>query len=400
MNAELTKVTVAPKVEGVASFLERRFRRITTSGHYLPEIDGLRFIAIFWVVLLHTHGHVITLVSPASVDNSRLAAIVNWGNAGVQLFFAISGFILALPFAEQYLRGGQKISLRRYYYRRVTRLEPPYIVAMLICFLLLLVSQRSTIRELLPHLAASLAYLHNIIYHQGSVLDGVAWSLEVEIQFYILAPLFGRIFQLSTVPRRLLMVGLIVFCSSGILSNWLMPVFDMPFETIVGEVQFFLVGFLLADFYLMKSTSARGQLFLDVTGLIALVALPFVYADTKYNWLAFPVGITILYIAVLFGKWIKLFFANPIICTIGGMCYSIYLIHLPVLSGIFALTRHFKHSDSYELNLLIQSAVMLPGVLACSSIFYLLIERPCMDKNWPKKLWGWVRSKVSHVDSQ
>ena len=43
---------------------------------------------------------------------------------GVDMFFMISGFVLALPFATRYLAHGPRVSLRSYFLRRLTRLEP------------------------------------------------------------------------------------------------------------------------------------------------------------------------------------------------------------------------------------------------------------------------------------
>ena len=51
---------------------------------------------------------------------------------GVELFFIISGFILGLPFAKQYLAGGKQVRLGAYFLRRLTRLEPPYILILCI----------------------------------------------------------------------------------------------------------------------------------------------------------------------------------------------------------------------------------------------------------------------------
>ena len=46
---------------------------------------------------------------------------------------------------------------------------------------------------LLPHLGASIFYFHSIIYNTFSMINGVAWSLEVEIQFYLLMPAIAYI---------------------------------------------------------------------------------------------------------------------------------------------------------------------------------------------------------------
>jgi len=119
------------------------FFRITSSGNYIRELDGLRFLAIAAVLTAHTWGNwgnytvmKYDLASPTTVEQLHLDLTLN-GILGVQLFFIISGFILSLPWARHFLKGGTAIPLRKYYVRRLTRLEPPYIIAMVVYFILL-----------------------------------------------------------------------------------------------------------------------------------------------------------------------------------------------------------------------------------------------------------------------
>src|SRR5437016_6274312 len=100
-------------------------RRLTTRGTFIPQVDGLRFIAITFAVLIHVEQF------------SRSGNMFLLGWRGVQLFFVISGFILSLPFAAHYLSGGPPVHLGKYYLRRVTRLEPPYILNILFLFVIL-----------------------------------------------------------------------------------------------------------------------------------------------------------------------------------------------------------------------------------------------------------------------
>ncbi|HYW39566.1 MAG TPA: acyltransferase family protein, partial [Terriglobales bacterium] len=91
-------------------------------------MDGLRFAAIGMVILFHLNGY-LTAKSPfysaAPPHSDWLAQAAMVGFRGVELFFVISGFILGLPFAAHYLKGAAPVSLRKYYLRRLTRLEPP-----------------------------------------------------------------------------------------------------------------------------------------------------------------------------------------------------------------------------------------------------------------------------------
>src|SRR2546428_321540 len=92
----------------------KRFSRETSSGRFIPQLDGLRFIAISAVVLFHLSGYV-TAYSPVSFSTpptqDRLAQLLVHGHYGVQFFFIISGFILALPFASHYLIKTPRVKL-------------------------------------------------------------------------------------------------------------------------------------------------------------------------------------------------------------------------------------------------------------------------------------------------
>jgi peptidoglycan/LPS O-acetylase OafA/YrhL len=78
------------------------FKRITSSGNFIKEIDGLRFIAILSVILFHISNYLIATHNEIYPDARffYLKKILKSGSLGVPLFFIISGFILAMPFAK------------------------------------------------------------------------------------------------------------------------------------------------------------------------------------------------------------------------------------------------------------------------------------------------------------
>jgi len=183
------------------------------------EVDGLRFFAIMSVVFYHLNGYIqdystVKFATPPS--NTFLSLVLAQGHYGVQLFFVISGFILALPFAEHYLKRPTVPALGRYFKRRISRLEPPYIANLVLVFALLVLVKKGTFSILIPHLLASIVYLHNLIYRQASAINSVAWSLEVEVQFYILAPLINSVFLIHRGWIRRLML-----CIAAITCGWL-----------------------------------------------------------------------------------------------------------------------------------------------------------------------------------
>jgi peptidoglycan/LPS O-acetylase OafA/YrhL len=121
-----------PRRAAVSNWVIAHLSRETSSGRFIPEMDGLRFVAIGMVILFHLNGY---LAAKATFPQYSLMAQSDWlarialvGFRGVELFFVISGFILGLPFAAHHIEGAPPVNLRKYYLRRLTRLEPPYIV--------------------------------------------------------------------------------------------------------------------------------------------------------------------------------------------------------------------------------------------------------------------------------
>src|SRR5215472_16211346 len=229
------------------------FRRVTSTGLLIPEIDGLRFVAIFAVFIYHLAGDVLRHADPAyrlaTFQRDWFFGFTQKLDFGVPLFFVISGFILALPFAQHHLRNHASVSLPKYYLRRVTRLEPPYILSLVLLFALKVASgQRCA--SLAPHLLASGLYVHNLIFHGPSLINVVAWSLEIEVQFYILAPILAIIYCLRSTYRR---IALVAACIAAAIFQYLLAVESPLRLSLLGYAQYFLAGFLLADLYLTHS---------------------------------------------------------------------------------------------------------------------------------------------------
>lgn len=100
-----------------------------------------------------------------------------------------------------------------------------------------------------------------------------------------------------------------------------------------------------------------------------------------------PFVIVFLYLAAFRGRICSAIFSHPIITDIGGMCYRIYLFHFIIIYGIkhFSASLHF--GENFWLYFTLQCCLIIPVVLLSAEPFLLLIERPCMDREWPMKLW-------------
>jgi peptidoglycan/LPS O-acetylase OafA/YrhL len=387
----------------MSKWILEKLGRVTTSGKLVAEIDGLRFIAILFVVLYHAIGHFF-VPPPAGQSTSNLLHWVSLkGWFGVQLFFIISGFILSLPFAESHLQGKPSISLKKYFKRRLTRLEPPYIINLLVMLALLCFSEGQPFSELRPHLFASLFYMHNLVYQQMSTINHVAWTLEIEVQFYILAPLLCMVFMIPrTWIRRGVIAGFIfIGCSLDHYSSiWFVNM------TILGQLRYFLLGFLLSDLYLISWRSAPNKsLWWDLPGLAAWMSLPWLM---EYSWVTMrfglPLALLIAYIAAFRGWLLNKFFTNPWIVVTGGMCYTIYLYHCCMIWWVkeymfkFPLNLVFTRveRDVQPQNTIQLITVTLIILIACSVLF-VLFEKPFMRKDWPARTWQRLQAGVAFI---
>lgn len=373
-----------------------KLRRITTHGNWIPEIDGLRFVAITATLLVHILGETYLRggqIFSAEYQN-RVATFIDHGDRGVLLFFAISGFILAQPFLRQRLLHGQAVSVKAFFRRRLTRLEPPYILSLIIYGFAIAITQHR-LWSLIPPLLTHIVYLRNFL--PGESFNFVTWSLEVEVQFYILAPLLGFLYAIRpTTLRRGIMIAMIL-ASALVRANLqgLAP-WNLP-----GQLQYFLVGFLLADLRATRTESSTNRWW-DLVSPVIWIAI-FV-APTNYLDYALPALILLAYLAAFNGPVTRQILRTPWIALTGGMCYSFYLMHMLVVSTAFRFTRRFITPSSLTLSYLIQLVLLGTCIYLFCTAYFILIERPCMDPNWPRKLIAMFsgptrRNHVTSVES-
>jgi peptidoglycan/LPS O-acetylase OafA/YrhL len=391
------------------------FSRVTTRGSFIPEVDGLRFVAIAAVFAFHLALNLASR-NPVGfaypVPGSALHDTLRTGELGVQLFFILSGLVLALPFARHHLRGGPKVGLKAYFLRRLTRLEPPYFVVMIGCFLLLVVVHGGNPATLAPHLLASLGYVHDLVYARDSLINNVAWSLEVEIQFYLLVPWLTALLAIRrTAVRRATIVLAIVLTSA--LGPWVASTDPHLHNTLLRFAQYFLVGFLLADLMVLDQLRpTRRLLRWDALALATVPLVVMLHTRTGLAVrlppssaqlcveLAVPWLCLVAYLGVFRGVVLNRLLTLPLVTTVGGMCYSIYLLHNVILNNTLFLTKDLAPTGVYASDLLIQLLIMGPFVVAVSAVFFVLVERPCMDKSWPRHLAGWARERVGRTPSR
>jgi peptidoglycan/LPS O-acetylase OafA/YrhL len=380
--------------KSIDRWLLKNFRRITSSDSFFPEIDGLRFLAITLVILYHSNIYIIgkapglkPLSENAWFYTNILRPMFSAGHQGVMLFFVISGFILSFPFVRAQLGIGQKPSYRKYLKRRLTRLEPPYILATLAFFLALIWhADKGTVARLWPSLLASLTYTHNLFF-PGELprINCVLWSLEIEVQFYLLAPAICRgyfLIKQAAIRRTvtLILVGLWAACANQFTG---MSLFNFGY--------FFVAGLVLCDIVCSKGESCRifrlpVFTLLGAVALCALLWTDFSAPESRFLSAAFPGLIVLFYLIVLLNPFWKRLFSHTLVVVIGGMCYSIYLLHYPLISFVGRHMLPVGINWGFGPYFCLQMIVYITAIVIISSLFYKVVERPCMRKEWPAEL--------------
>jgi peptidoglycan/LPS O-acetylase OafA/YrhL len=380
-------------------------RRITSGSSWIPEIDGLRFIAILLVVLFHLSAEVVAKSDvPLAMQPwySGLFAFFGRGDIGVRIFFVISGFILGRPFARHYLLGHARPSLSSYYLRRLTRLEPPYLINISVCAIAIALYGHVSLRTVFPPFAASAVYLHGFFFQGTQFINPVAWTLEMEVQFYLLVPLLTLIFLPRSRWLRRSLLGAVCIALPAILELFVFGKISgtSPFWATIGWwLQYFLAGMLLSDIYVTEIPSWRTSWLWDVVSGVAWCLLLFADQPRLFYPLE-PLLIAVAFIGAFRGVLLRRLFTIEWLAIVGGMCYSIYLWHFFVIALVFKVSRRVLVTHDLLANFLVQSVLILPCILIFCVLYFVLIERPCMDPAWPQKLWTAVsghsrRSRIS-----
>lgn len=395
-------------------FPSHLFRRVTSSGAFLPELDGLRAVAILPVVLFHSVMFLVVkapspLTSTGGEDPLRTAVgwTISHGFLGVQLFFAISGFVVTLPFARYFLLGERKPSLRAFYVKRITRIEPPYLIALVLFGIGVFATARENFRW--EDFLAGAVYLRTALFGETPWAFFISWSLEIEVQFYLLAPLLAMIFALrSRFVRRVVLLAAIALSTAYAahvrLAASELPPLGGPLQHgswLGSEISFFLVGMLVADCWttheLTRNTRTRLHRYdvFFVVGLISMLATYRVLEVSAWGIALLPLGLIAVLLGAFRGRLVRSFLALPLVTAIGGACYTIYLLHFLLVSGAGRFLIPWLESPlvggSFERAVFfvgLPFALLVTGLCFCA---FPCMERPFMYGDWPARLWRALR---------
>ena len=360
---------------GLVNKVAEQLSRTTVSTRFIPEVDGVRFVAIFMVITYHVSGYFLVYGSYAGQESLAYHKyLFDFGARGVDLFFTLSGFILALPFARRYLLRLPPQPLRWYYLRRLTRLEPPLLIHVIAvgCFRLYLTA--ITTSQLVSGFFGHLFYVSRIVGSHR--LNVVLWSLEVEAQFYLLAPLLATIYKLANQRTRFL-----VFVGLGVTLHFLSPYVFANTDNFFHYALYFVCGMAVADYYVMSDIGSGQPSRTAALDVAVLVLVPVSMVINNLDWapeLVLPVYCGLVLVAAFQGKLMGRVMQNPVLVTIGGMCYTIYMYHYVMISVVGRFTAAWFGQLLYELFFVLQFIVHSLIIVTMCAVVFRITEKPFM----------------------
>ncbi|HEY4246510.1 MAG TPA: acyltransferase [Lacunisphaera sp.] len=303
-------------------------------------IDYLRGLAALMVCVCH-YRHTLP---------DHLAAIAKHGEIGVQIFFVISGFII--PYSME--KSGYKlIDFGRFWLKRIVRLQPTFLAALIFTFLLSRASSHfkgAATEFSLPDLVASAVYLR--VPSENPVI----WTLIVELKYYLfISLLFPLLFSRNDMIRRSSFVGCLIL-ATGLT----------PYAETLQHAPCFLLGFAACYLRTGRSTP-RESLILS----ILVIAAAFTASSTLQIAAGVLTSAAILYLPVIHWR-LGAFF--------GAISYSLYLVHFPLGVKIVNVSLpRFPGSGHW---------VLMPITIAiCSAVAYALfklVEEP--SARWSQQI--------------
>lgn len=337
--------------------------------HDLHTVDLLRLVASLGVVAYHYLDY----LSPAIWPGSILAEVLPF-RLWVDLFFVLSGFVIAHVYAAQI---GQGFRYRNFLKKRVARLFPLHVVTLLFYVLVGISTLFGVKADSASRFDWSCLIPNLLLFHATGICKAVSfntpsWSISAEMGMYILFPLFalaGRAWR--AIPLLVGVVAVIVALEwLSTLPNQQYWLFRASQGGVLRAFPSFMLGVVL--FY-NRDLLARIPLPLPLAmaSLTAFIVLAF--SQTPYFLLFLLVYLTVIAVIAtdVQGK------AGAIVARLGKggqLTYSIYLLHLPVATVMMTFAKRVLHLKGLPLNLWV--LLTLAVMLAASILSYRYFEMP------------------------
>jgi len=313
-------------------------------------LDGLRCIAILMVIFYHWH------MNHKDYDARIFSTIFKFGFLGVQLFFIVSGFVIAMTLHKCDTIGVFAI-------KRFARLWPAMFLCSIVTFVIYNLSvgndgaKAKSYLDFIPSLTFVDPDLYTKIFslfhidHKFNWMDGSYWSLWVEVRFYALAAIIYFANKVKF-EKNMLIFGTIVlplYVFAHAVNIHGMYAF-LGYFFVAESLPWFLIG---VSFYMMHNERKDFvAMALLVVGLVSALLAIFTsryahYVDMNQRTMQAIASLSVVLIFFLASQWsvFNRFLSVRAMAIIGAASYSLYLIH-QIVGGV--LLRYFV--NKYHLS--------------------------------------------------
>lgn len=334
----------------------------------LYSIQFLRFIAIILVIYSHSYDRLQRYLHMS--DDSIYAHMAFLGRSGVDLFFVISGFIMAYITTESVKK--DNFNFNRFMKKRCIRIVPMYWIVSSVVLCLLIYKPDffyNTSTDFLHTVGSFLFFPVASPDDKFAPVLGVGWTLNLEMYFYLVLALFILFFKRSYFMYSLLFIA--ICCTVGYIvghreNNYLYASLTNP---ILFEFFFGLIAF---DFFSKKKLKTKFSLLLLLTCIIFLVFSCYKQWPDELRFLYWGITYSLFLIAIIsFEGKIKF---PRVTLILGDASYTLYLTHYFFIAGIYIL---LNRSGLLDLNNVSISLLILFCILTTcifGSVCYFLLK--------------------------
>lgn len=359
--------------------------RASSSLSYIPGLDGIRAIAVIAVMLRHYTSPFTPLLNDAGWGWKAYAAIANLGWVGVDIFFVLSGYLIAKMLLNNPIQSLD--GYLKFVNRRVWRLIPAYVACLLVFSLIaMMFTPNSKVLNNALSLWTMTSNIQSAFIHRTALMDGHYnlvhfWSLAVEWHFYLLLPVLLWIF-------RSVYLTAIILIAVAIATRYLFQQLDLSDNAIYSftlcRMDALAMGCLLAT-VAPKITQKYADLYL-VAGAVLFVSIMYTISQSTIPYKKLPwmqlYGYTLigLSVAMMLVGIIKASVKNrlvmllerPFMLMTGRASYSLYIWHLvffPFIANV-ALDRYDTSLEAF-----IAAFMMVVSLAALmSALSYKFVE--------------------------
>lgn len=360
-----------------------------TTTVYFPGLNGLRFLAALAVIITHVE----LIKGVLGYDNLwHNTLFFHLGSLGVYFFFVLSGFLITyLLLAEKQQTG--RVSIRKFYIRRVLRIWPLYYLVLLLGFFLLPGFDAIDIpyleRDFHDHFGANLLLyifiLPNLAFSFFRAVPhiGQAWSIGVEEQFYLAWP--WLIARSKNILRTLLYTLFVVVAIKALvllMGIWFSnATWYLALKTFLAMSKFecMAIGALGAYVLFMRQEFTLRIFFHKITFLLSLAAIPMLLYCVPVPFqdgvhLPFSLAFLCIILNVAANNRFQWLLENGPMSYLGKISYGIYMYHLMIIPVcIWFLGKILNvHEDGRFTVMVYLSSIST--TIAVSAFSYSLIE--------------------------